>query len=180
MSGLAENAARSRRDVALDNMVALWSAVEWPDVATFIGPNAERFKKVFEKMRADALNRRTAIAWSFSWPALFFSFAWFFARKQWLMGGLLLGLPILASFFLPAASFGGIGIFIAANAKWAYLQTSVPKIAKIVQANPPGATRDAALAAVGGISKAGAIVGGIVLLAALAAFIMSIRTQPLP
>lgn len=174
MSSVTENAKRSRREVALDNMVALWTGVEWADVATFIGPNAERFKKVFEKMRADALNRRTGIAWSFSWPALFFSFAWFFARKQWLMGGLLLALPILASFFLPAASFGGIGIFIAANAKWAYLQTSVPKIAKIVSANPPGTTRDAALVSAGGISKAGAIVGGIILAGALAAFVVSI------
>ena len=155
-------------------MAVLWGSVDWQDVATFIGPNAERFQKVFEKMRADALNRRPGICWSFSWAALLFSFAWFFARKQWLMGGLLLALPILASFFVPASALGGIGVFIAVMAKWAYLQTAVPKIAKIVRANPAGAARDAALVNAGGFSKTGAIVGGVLLIAAIAAAIVSV------
>ena len=89
-------------------VVELWSGVEWEDVAAFVGPNAEQFRGVWDKQKAMALAGRGGLALSLSWPALLFSFAWFFYRKMWLNGALLIIIPsVLTSIFsIPGPAFG--------------------------------------------------------------------------
>lgn len=146
---------------------ALWTDVRWEDVAAYVGPNADRFKTVWEKQRAFALEGRGKIAWSLCWPAVFLSFAWFFYRKQWLTGAILIAVPVAIVAFLPVppGAFGGVGIAVAMTAKSLYLQDAVPRIAKLKAA---GSGDKAALAA-GGVSWPAGIVAGLLQALAIAA-----------
>lgn len=156
--------------------IAAWSQTDWADIATFIGPNAARFEANWAKTREKIVEKGNGVTFGFCWPALFFSFAWFFARKQWATGGVLLVLPIVLAMLLDTHGSGGLGalIVIAMIAKSMYLQAVVPKVHDIIGALPAGTARDDALRAAGGISMPGAVVGGIILAFALTMIIMTI------
>ena len=141
MAGITERKARLRE---------LWSDTSWEDAAAFIGPNAGRFRKAWEKQRMLMLDKGGGIAWSFCWPALLLSFVWFFYRKQWFAGAVILILPPVLAYLLPgsAGSFVGIDVALAMMAKSVYMHDVVSKIAKVKAAGGDSA----AIAAAGGIS----------------------------
>lgn len=149
---------------------AMWSDIAWEDVAAYIGPNANRFQGVWEKQRAFALAGRGGIAWSMCWPALFLSVAWFFYRKQWLLGAIMIILPAIMVAFLPipAGAFGGVGIAISMMAKSLYLQDAIPRIARLKAAVLDDRE---ALALAGGVSLPAGIISGLVIGVASAATI---------
>jgi hypothetical protein len=154
---------------------AVWAETPWEDVAAYIGPNAGQFRKVWEKQRQVMLEKGYGNTWSFSWPALVLSYVWFLYRKQWAVGAVLVGLPIIIGLLFPNAlgGFGGVGIVIAMLAKGLYLQVAVPKIAKMRALAPDDAARHAVLAAAGGVSWPAAIVSGVFFAATVAAVIIS-------
>lgn len=167
MATIAERKAQHQR---------LWSETPWDDVAAYIGPNAEKFRAVWEKQRAVIAKKGSGIAWGFCWPVFFFSFVWFFARKQYLMGAILVAFPIILYWIVPSAtsSLGGVGIAIAMMAKSFYLQDAMAKIAKIVAALPPNADREHALAQAGGLSLPAAGISGLFYAAIVAITVMSV------
>lgn len=153
-----------------ERLKTIWADTPWEDVATFIGPNADRFQRVWEKQRAMIAEKGSGIAWGFCWPALFLSFVWFFARKQWLVGAILIILPLAIGYFLPSSTGGGslgVAIVIAALGKSMYLQGSIAKIASIRETIPEGEARTAALKAAGGINWPIGLISGAVLAFAL-------------
>jgi hypothetical protein len=158
-----------------EQLRAIWAETPWDDVATFIGPNPDKFRATWDKQREMILSKGSGIAWSFCWPFLFLSFVWFFYRKQWLMGVVLIVVPLIFAFFLPSVTgaFGGIGIALAAMAKSAYLQDAMAKIAKIRVSIQDDAGRQTALAAAGGVSWPAALISGGVLAASLAAVVLT-------
>jgi hypothetical protein len=141
----------------------IWGNTPWEDIAAFIGPNAERFRPVWEKQQGTILKMGYGLTSSFSWPAFFLSYVWFFYRRQWLVGAILIVLPVVLMFLFPTATggFGGLAIVIAMMAKRLYLQDALPKIARIRAAETDGAARQAALARSGGTSKPAAIISGV-------------------
>ncbi len=158
----------------------IWSETPWDDVATFIGPNAERFKAVWEKQNNLIAAKGAGVAWGFCWPAFFLSFVWFLARKQWVIGALLIILPIVLGYLFPSSTGGGalgIALVMAAMAKSMYLQASMEKIAKIRDAHGAGEGRDAALRSAGGINWPAAAISGAVLAFAVYAAIQSVVEQ---
>jgi hypothetical protein len=152
-----------------EQLQAVWANTPWADIATYIGPNAEKFRTAWEKQRAVTLKKGGGFSWSFCWPALFLSFVWFFYRKQWLAGAILIILPIILVALFPTISgaLGGVAIALSMMAKSLYLQDILPKIAKITAATPVGAARQTALASAGGTSKLAGIISLIFLAVAL-------------
>jgi len=159
--------------------LAIWSETTWEEVAAYIGPNADKFRSTWEKQRNFALAQSSGkIAWSFCWPAFLLSFAWFFYRKQWFIGAMLIVVPVVLSYFTSAGGSVGVGLVLACMAKSAYLQDAMPKIAKVKEKLPPGDSLMAALAAAGGVSRPAGIIGGICFgLLAVAAVITVINSH---
>jgi len=144
--------------------LAIWSETTWEEVAAYIGPNAAKFRPTWEKQRNFAFAKSGGkIAWSFCWPAFLLSFAWFFYRKQWLIGAILIIVPIVLSYFTSAGGSVGVGLVLACMAKSAYLQDAMAKIAKVREKLAPGDSLMTALAAAGGVSRPAGIIAGIVL-----------------
>ncbi len=147
-----------------------WATTDWDDVARFLGPNADRFLAVWQRTREKLLAKGTGNAVGWSWSAFVFSFAWFLYRKQWVAGIVLIAAP-LTIVYLGASPGGGIGVGIvmAIYAKSFLLQDAVLKIARI-RSRGGG---DAEVAAAGGVSRIGGLIGGIVWLLSAAAVIVS-------
>ncbi|MGK6356362.1 hypothetical protein ACMGDH_14195 [Sphingomonas sp. DT-207] len=136
----------------------IWQESEWEEVAAYLGPNAQRFRPAWERTREKFLLSGTGVAWSWCWPALIFGFAWFLYRRQWAIGAVLLLVPLGFALFLDRApSLLGVMIVLAAMAKSVVVQDAVRKIAQIKETGG-GMTE---IAAAGGVSLAGGIVGGI-------------------
>ncbi|HEX7854008.1 MAG TPA: DUF2628 domain-containing protein [Sphingobium sp.] len=166
-----------RKQERLARVQAQWEITSWEDMETFIGPHAGHFEKTWIKLRQGVAIKGYANAFGFCWPALLFGFAWFFARKQWAVGALIVILPILFAILfqgLPGGAMTGISIAMASFAKSLYLQTSVPKVARIIEDSVSGSERDARLRAAGGISVPGAIGGGILLALMLASAVYAV------
>ncbi len=159
-----------------ERLQEIWADTPWEDVAAFIGPNAERFRPVWEKQRGMILKKGHGLTWSFSWPTFFLSYVWFFYRKQWLIGGMLIVLPVVLIFLFPTATggLGGLAIVIAMMAKCLYLQDALPRIAKMRATETEGGARQAALARSGGTSKLAAIISGVFYAVSILAVILSV------
>ncbi len=156
---------------------ALWANVDWRDMATFIGPNADRFHRVYEKARKQAIEKGSGFAQGWSWPALLFGFAWFFYRKLWAIGAVLLVLPIAIGYFFQSNGASiGVGVAMAMLAKTIYLQHAVSRIAKARAAGGG----EAEIAAAGGASLLGGVIGGAIwlLVIALLAFAIASGVEP--
>lgn len=139
----------------------IWRESDWPEVATFLGPNAERFRSAYDKTRARMAAERPGVVWSWCWPALVFGFAWFLYRKQWAIGAILLLLPMAIGYFfdLPSGGTAAVAVAVAAMAKSLVVQDAVARIAKIKDIGGG----EAEIARAGGVSAAGGLIGGAIL-----------------
>jgi hypothetical protein len=157
--------ARQRR---IEQVRALWEGVSWAEMATYIGPNAEKYRKVWDKSQADIEKRGyPGFSWSWCWPALIplIGIPWAVARRQRLFAGMLVAVVILANvlaIYVPSSgsSFGFMMFLVPMMAKSFYLQTGVARIGRI-KANISGehAQLDAIKAAGGCNLTAGVIAG---------------------
>ena len=158
---------------------ALWAESEWRDVATFIGPNAHKFEVVWVKTRVQSMAKGAGFKIGWCWPPLFIGFAWFLYRKMWGFGALLLVVPVVVGYLLPGGGAIGLGVAFAMMAKSIYVQHAVVKIAKL-RARGAG---DAEIAAAGGVSVAGGIIGGVILgvavLSVIAALALGVPAEEL-
>lgn len=137
--------------------IAAWAQSSWDEVAAFIGPNAERFRSAYDKGREKGAKSGAGIALTWSWAGLVFSFAWFAYRKLWLMAAAAIILPLaLGELNAGGGALLGLVVAIATLSKSVYVQHAVTKIARI---KAEGGGR-AEIAAAGGVSMAGGIVGG--------------------
>ncbi|MEA3041718.1 MAG: hypothetical protein QOC65_1207 [Sphingomonadales bacterium] len=144
----------------------LWEETAWEELALFIGPNADSFQGAWEAARAKNLDGRGGMAFKFCWPAFLFGFAWFFYRKMWAFGLLLLVLPIsLAWMFEGPGGSIGVGVAVSLFAKSLYIQHALPKI----EDARAGGGGDEAVRAAGGVSILGGAIGAAILAASAAA-----------
>ena len=126
------------------------------DLATFFGPNAEPYLNVYERMRVAPNGTR-----SWSWPVFFGSFTWFFYRKMYGIGAIIIFLPLLATYLFGSAS-SAMGIIFAMSAKTWYVKYALGRIAKADTLGLAGAERTEYLQRAGGVSCAAGIFGGVV------------------
>ena len=134
-------------------------ADELQDLATFFGAKADRFLKIYEKMRS----RRGWIRGNSAAAAL--GFVWFFYRKMYLTGALLIVVPIVLAYVLPIGDIGGgVGssVLTGMYADRAYLAHAINRIRKARELDLHGEGRVAYLRHAGGASLPAGIVAGLI------------------
>ena len=146
------------------------------DLALFVGPNVERFYPLFGLRDG---RRRLLVCW----PGFFFPPAWLMYRKMYGWAALACALPVLATVLdfgvfhrvlIGAPSIIGLAgrrIYVAEASK------TIARIRAAGQSRPEVEVRQT-LARAGGVSTAGAVVGGaIVFCVAVAGFIAGYKAH---
>ncbi len=131
------------------------------DLAEFFGPNGEAYLETYEKMRASTRRRHSVLSWS--WPVFFVSFAWFFYRKQYVLGALVVLLPIVLGYLIGGGGSGGAFAAIAMIAKPSYVRAALDRLAKADELRLVGEERAEYLRRAGGVSSIAGGVAGIAL-----------------
>ena len=160
------------------------------ELETFIGPNAAPFMKVYDRLQQDAVAsvggraRFRFAGGGFCVPAFFVGPVWFFYRKMWVIGAVIVGLLAVLA-FLPLTSRVGLPLafVMALMGRRIYVQHAIGLIQKA--RHTQGAMDSQACARAGGVSKAAGWVGGVIYgllaLVSLAALIVLARSgAPLP
>lgn len=126
----------------------------------FCGPHAQPFMRYYERKYLDRGNR---LNFGWSWPAFLFWIPWMFYRKLYLVGTLLIVLPVVMGVFLPnwaSVPLSGIAImiFCGLTGKRGYIEHALRKIRKIEAAGFPAEECTARIKRAGGVSYLTAVV----------------------
>jgi len=137
------------------------------DLALFVGPNVEKFISVLR-----SAGGRRGGGWA-CWPGFFFPLAWLMYRKMYGWAALACALPIFAAIL----NFGpfkpvlvGLPTLIGLAGRRIYVagaQRTVARVRAYLLGRPEEDLRET-LARAGGVSVAGAIVGGAIILCTVA------------
>lgn len=129
------------------------------DLAAFFGPKAERFLAKYEKLRRGFGRGKLFFSWN--WAVFFLNFAWFFYRKMYLCGVLILVLPLVLGLLLPEGPGGaGLVLAFALFADHWYVTHALKQVIKANALGLQGAERAAYLQERGGVSR---LAGGLAL-----------------
>ncbi len=141
--------------------------------ALYFGPNAAPFLATLDKMYAANPSLKRAVR-SWSWPAFLVTVPWFLYRKRWLEAVTFTLLPIVFFYFFPKASSAGIGLALVAGmqAKAWYVMAAAGRIRSILREETDPHRAREKIARAGGVSIPGAIIGGVMLLGAVAGVLM--------
>jgi hypothetical protein len=142
------------------------------DLETFFGPNADTFLATYEKMRMSTGTRRT-MPRSWSWSVFLGSFTWFFYRKMYTYGAMLIFLPMLFGYLFGSAG-GAASILFATSAKASYVNLGVDRVFKADQLGLAGAERIDYLRRAGGVSLPAGIFASFVYACLLAIMILAV------
>jgi hypothetical protein len=134
------------------------------ELATFFGPNAHVYIDMYDKMRA---GDGSWACRSWSWPIFFGSFSWFFYRKMYGAGAVMLFVPMILSYLLGSTG-AGASIFFAMVAKGLYDDAALARITKADQMGLQGADRHDYLQCAGGVSLAAGVLAGLAYFSMLA------------
>jgi hypothetical protein len=141
-----------------------WESSRWEDVEKFIGPNAGKYKNLWEKQRTNMMTKGKP-GWvpNFCWTSLLLvTLPWSVARKQYGLAGMAAVFLILVNVFaLPPGAVGGTAILLAATVKNMYLQFAVNQLAKIDASGLTGEARDVAIRAAGGLDTRNGVIAGV-------------------
>jgi hypothetical protein len=148
----------------------------YADLTTFFGPRAEVFLDTYEKMRSGTGARRTAPK-SWSWPVFLGSFTWFFYRKMYAYGAMIVILPIILGYLFGSAG-SALPILFAIWAKGWYVSYALNRIIKADGLGLTGAERSDYLQRAGGVSLPAGIFAGLLYAALLALVILAATMDP--
>ena len=147
------------------------------DLTAFFGPHAEPYLKVYEKMRAGAARNRT-FPMTWSWPVFFGAFIWFFYRRMYLVGAVLILLPIVLSLLAGPTGGGGGMVAFAMLAKSIYVHSALLRILKADAQGLTGAERSDYLRRAGGVSPVAGVLAGLLYAAFFGLAILGIYADP--
>ncbi len=175
MSVVADNtAARPRREKKPGYRDLFDAPDQWRirgDLRTFFGPNSDTFLASYEQMRAGtSAQRSTPRGWS--WPVFLGSFTWFFYRKMYAVGAMLIFLPMFFSYLFGSAG-GATWILFAMWAKGWYVSTALDRVFKADQLGLTGDERFDYLRRAGGVSLPAGIFAGFIYACLLAIVILA-------
>jgi GYF domain 2/Protein of unknown function (DUF2628) len=136
------------------------------DLSAFFGPRAETYLHTYEKMRARTGRRRMS-AYTWSWPVFLGSFTWFFYRKMYILGAILIFAPVILSYLIGSVG-GGIPIVFALLAKSMYVHQGLSRILKADGLRLTGLERSDYLQRAGGVSLTAGVFAGFIFLAIVA------------
>ncbi len=132
------------------------------DLVRFFGPRHLAFLRFYERTLQVPSKRRLLVR-SWSWPAFFLGFAWFFYRKMYVAGAAWFFVPVILS-VLGGRGTIALWALMAMQAKSLYLSTALKRIGRADELGLSGAERAAYLQRAGGISIAGGFLAGTLLL----------------
>jgi hypothetical protein len=130
------------------------------DLAIFFGPRAEIYLDVYEKLRNTAPAQRMRLR-TWSWPAFLGSFTWFFFRKMYLYGAMLIFMPLLFGYLLGTAGSALPVLFAIWGKPW-YVNSALGRVAKADQLGLSGTDRADYLRRAGGVSWPAGIFAGLI------------------
>jgi hypothetical protein len=145
------------------------------DLSTFFGPRADTFLDTYEKMRSASGARRTTPR-TWSWPVFLGSFTWFFYRKMYTYGAMLIFLPLVFGYLFGSAG-GSTSILFAVWAKGLYVKYGLERIAKADKLGLTGAERADYLQRAGGVSLPAGIFAGLIYACFLALLILAFTVR---
>src|SRR5882757_6111867 len=173
MSVIADNTVpkpRAKKAAYLDLMDEVDQTRVQADLATYFGPRADVYLDTYEKMRsATGAQRRSPRTWN--WPVFFGSFTWFFYRKMYVYGAMMIILPIVLGYLFGSAG-GALPILFAMWAKGWYVSHALDRIVKADKLGLAGAERTDYLQRAGGVSLPAGIFAGLTYAALLALMIL--------
>jgi hypothetical protein len=123
-------------------------------------------------MRAATGSGRT-LPRTWSWPAFLGAFTWFFYRKMYVYGALVIFLPVVLSYLLGAAGGSGPSVLFAMWAKGWYVNSALGRIAKADRLGLSGDERFDYLQRAGGVSWPAGIFAGLIYACGLALVIFA-------
>lgn len=133
------------------------------DLKTFFGPRADIFLNTYDKICAKSVDGKPNFAvYTWCWPAFLIMFVWYFYRKMYLIGAMIILLPVILGFVFGSAGGGGIQIVMTMFAKMFYVQTGLGRILKADKLGLTGEKRTDYLQRAGGVSLPAGIFSGII------------------
>ena len=161
MSTITGNAEPQRRPSKYSELFDAYDQTRVrADLTTFFGPNADVFLATYEKMRAQPpLRRLSARTWS--WPVFLGSFTWFFYRKMYGYGAIVIFLPLIFSYLFGSVGAGMSAIFAISAKKW-YVVHALGRICKADEQSLTGTERTDYLQRAGGVSLPAGIFAGLI------------------
>jgi GYF domain 2/Protein of unknown function (DUF2628) len=128
------------------------------DLREFFGPRAEKYLAIYEKMRAS--DKPFIRTWN--WVVFFTTFPWFFYRKMYVTGTLLILIPVLLAYLFGFKGNAGATIGAALSANYFYVQAAIKRMNKADALGLAGQEREDYLRRAGGVSVvAGALSGAL-------------------
>jgi hypothetical protein len=179
MSIVADNAGPKpgyRKQAAYLNL--LDAADQWRirgELRTFFGPRSEVFLDTYDKMRSAPAAKR-AVQRSWSWPVFFGSFTWFFYRKMYTYGAMVIFMPMLLGYLFGSAG-GATSIIFAMWAKTWYVSYGLNRIVKADQLGLTGAERTNYLRCAGGVSLPAGLFAGFIYACFVALLILAFAAR---
>ena len=139
------------------------SRISWDDMATAIGPNADKYDKLWHRMQGSS--RNVFNSYSLCWSAIpFFGVAWAVARKMDMWAAIMaVGMVITAVLIPSDAAALGLALVLSFSQKSIYLRWLMAHIQLINDQGLVGEQRQQALVAAGGLdAKSGWITVAVV------------------
>lgn len=127
------------------------------DLRTFFGPRADKFVAIYDEMQAR--NRPYVPTWN--WTVFFTSFPWFFYRKMYVLGALLIFVPPLLGYLFGIGGNAGLGVGLAVSGKSLYVHLAMRRLTKADALGLVGEEREAYLRRAGGVSVTAGVLAGL-------------------
>lgn len=133
------------------------------DLRLFIGPNAEDYIETWTRAGGHPF------VWSWNWWGFLFPIPWLFYRKLWNIGSLLILVPALIEAITGRGTEAGLllAMVIAALGKPLVLERGERKVRKVEALGLLSQDSAEMLRRAGGVSRAGAVYGAILLVTTL-------------
>jgi hypothetical protein len=166
---------RARKAAHLELLDDVDQARVRANLTTFFGPRAETFLDIYETMRSGTGGRRARpVTWS--WPVFLGSFTWFFYRKMYAYGAMIVILPIVLGYLFGSAG-SALPFVFAMWAKGWYVTYGLNRIVKADRLGLTGPARTDYLQRAGGVSLTAGIFAGLIYAALLALVIFGAIIQ---
>jgi len=147
------------------------------DLSVFFGPRADKYLAIYEKMRArDAPWAR----WNFNVPVFFCGFPWFFYRRMYLVGSLVIFLPILAGYLFGFQGNAGIAVGLAVSANNLYVLSGMKRLHKADELGLSGEERQEYLRRAGGVSVVAGVLASLLFVTIFALAIYGVYLEHHP
>lgn len=163
--------------VATFNFKADLSGISWQDMETAIGPNADKYRPLWDRISSNEKKGPFA-HFSLCWTSIpFMGISWAIARRMYPLAVMLLIALLAFNIFFPAESetprVVALAILMSFTHKNTYLRWLAHCIRRIDNQGLAGLEREAALREIGGLDqKSGWIAAGVLLVIVALPFIV--------